>query len=593
MFTSYQSLLLSLSFLLEIHVEICQARQGADKASLTSELAPRAVPSSPTFPEPGKCRCMPGDSCWPDTATWDAFNQTVDGRLIATTPIGAPCHDSLFASYNQTACAALQAQWTTPATHYESSSSIMQQFFANQSCDSFQPRSRECVVGTYVAYTVNATDYLHVARTIWFATHFNIRFVTRNSGHDYLGRSTGAGAIAVWVHYMKNITFAEYNSPHYKGKSYTVGAGVQTIDGYAAADAQGLHVVGGECQTTSIAGGYTQGGGHSSLATAYGLAADQTLEWEVVDGRGNLLVATPYNNSDLYWALSGGGGGTYGVVLSMTSKAYPKELVSGANLAFTSGVNGTTQDQFYGAISKFLTQLPTLIDAGLSLLYFLNQTDFSISPLTGINITADIVTDLLSPLTNDLTQAGIPYQSVVQQFHGFYDQYVAIQRPVPAGTVSLGGRLIPREVVTEQKGDLLSIYRNITANGVQLTGVCVNVSRSFPNNSVNVGWRNALVEQTVTVPYNFSAPIPADTITLNTITNDYVAQLEGITPGGSAYASEGAYLQPNFREVFYGSNYQALDDIKSRFDPYDVFYGLQNVGSERWLEQDGGRLCRI
>ena len=44
-----------------------------------------------------------------------------------------------------------------------------------------------------------------------------------------------------------------------------MGAGVQGFEAYAAADKAGLAVVGGECPTVGLAGGYTQGGGHSAL----------------------------------------------------------------------------------------------------------------------------------------------------------------------------------------------------------------------------------------------------------------------------------------------------------------------------------------
>lgn len=53
-----------------------------------------------------------------------------------------------------------------------------------------------------------------------------------------------------------------------------MGAGVQGFEAYEAAHAKELAVVGGECPTVGIAGGYTQGGGHSALASKFGLAAD-------------------------------------------------------------------------------------------------------------------------------------------------------------------------------------------------------------------------------------------------------------------------------------------------------------------------------
>lgn len=66
---------------------------------------------------------------------------------------------------------------------YESSSSVMAPFFANQSCDPFQPRERPCELGNYVRYAVNASGASDIQRAIAFATSKNIRLVIRNTGH--------------------------------------------------------------------------------------------------------------------------------------------------------------------------------------------------------------------------------------------------------------------------------------------------------------------------------------------------------------------------------------------------------------------------
>lgn len=62
-----------------------------------------------------------------------------------------------------------------------------------------------------------------------------------------------------------------------KGTAVTVGSGVNLSQLYAAAGAQGKIVVGGTAATVVAAGGYFQGGGHSALAPAFGLAADNCL----------------------------------------------------------------------------------------------------------------------------------------------------------------------------------------------------------------------------------------------------------------------------------------------------------------------------
>ena len=71
------------------------------------------------------------------------------------------------------------------STSLPSSSSIMQLFFANQSCDAFTPRQTPCVLGNYVAYAVDVGTPQHVAATLKFAREKNIRLVVRNTGHEY------------------------------------------------------------------------------------------------------------------------------------------------------------------------------------------------------------------------------------------------------------------------------------------------------------------------------------------------------------------------------------------------------------------------
>lgn len=196
----------------------------------------------------------------------------------------------------------------------------MSPFFANRSCDPYTPKLHHCALGTYNDYAVNIASAGDVQKTLSFVQENNIRLVIRNTGHDYNGKSIGASSLAIWTHHLKDITFfAMYTSEHYNGPAMRLGAGVQAFDAYAAAHTKNVRVVGGICPSVGLVGGYTQGGGHSPLSSKYGLAADQVLQIEFVDASGLHRNATRYNEfSDLFWALSGGGGGTYAVVLSMT-----------------------------------------------------------------------------------------------------------------------------------------------------------------------------------------------------------------------------------------------------------------------------------
>jgi FAD/FMN-containing dehydrogenase len=163
----------------------------------------------------------------------------------------------------------------------------MQAYFANQSCDPFSDRSIPCTLGNYVSYSVKVTNARDVVTSLRFAKANNVRVLVRNTGHDFLGRSTGAGALAIWTQNLKDIRFTQWSDQYYSGPAITIGAGVLGYEILEAAHARGLTVVSGECATVGLAGGFTQGGGHSALSTSFGLGADQTLAFEV-----RILVAT-------------------------------------------------------------------------------------------------------------------------------------------------------------------------------------------------------------------------------------------------------------------------------------------------------------
>lgn len=298
---------------------------------------------------------------------------------------------------------------------------------------------------------------------------------------------------------MKDIEIMDYESPYYVGKAMKMGAGIQGLEAYRAADAVGLSVLGGECPTVGLAGGYTQGGGHSALSSKYGLAADQALEWEAIDGTGKYHKASRSEKSDLFWALSGGGGGTYAVVVSLTVKAHENIPVSGANLTFSN--EGISQDAYYEAVSAYHTTLPALVDAGAMSVWYFTNTSFTISPLTGPGVPAAELERLMSPFLNKVEQLGIKYNLVVRQFSSFLEQFTGMQPPLEVGILQFGGRLIPRSVIKESNDALTSVYRYINEHGGQFIGVGLNVSWAVAGNvynSVNPAWRETLIDTVIT-----------------------------------------------------------------------------------------------
>ena len=62
-----------------------------------------------------QCKTFPGDAAWPSHSEWSDFNKTIKGRLVATVPLGAPCHG---ASFDNAACENLKSLWQTEEIQY-------------------------------------------------------------------------------------------------------------------------------------------------------------------------------------------------------------------------------------------------------------------------------------------------------------------------------------------------------------------------------------------------------------------------------------------------------------------------------------------
>ena len=478
------------------------------------------------------------------------------------------------------------------------SASVMAPFFANQSCDPFTSQTKPCTLGNYVRYAVAAESAADVAATINFAREHNIRFVIRNTGHDYLGRSTGAGALSVWTHSLKEITFKTWNDKSYQGNAVKLGAGVQGYDILAAGLTKGQVVVGGECPTVGISGGYTQGGGHSALSTSFGLSADNTLEFEVVTAAGELVVASRTENADLYWALSGGGGGNYGVVVSMTVKSFPDSYVGAATMSFYSNENPT--DTFYAAIDAFHAAMPAVVEAGAMVVYYFTSEFFMIAPLTAYGKTAAEVEAIMAPFVKTLTTMGVKHTAGYTQSATYYEHYDKYFGPLPVGAIQVGiaqygGRLVPFSAWENNSTAMSAVTRSIAEKGVTWIGVGTDVSPFGKNkaNAVLPAWRKPLVHATLTTPWSF-APADWDKMLDNQrlMTYEIMPALEAVTPGSGAYMNEADFQQPAFQQEFFGSNYKQLLCIKKRYDPENFFYATKAVGSEKWQVANDGRMCK-
>jgi len=464
--------------------------------------------------------------------------------------------------------------------------------FSNNSCNPWLQSNSTCALGGHVAYSVNATGADDIQKTIKFAKSNDIRLVIRNTGHDYLGKSTGAHALAIWTHYMKDIELIErFAGASYAGPAIKVGAGVEAIEAYAFAGAQKLMVVGGNCPTVGIAGGYTQGGGHGHLASKYGLSADHVLEWEVVTAAGELVTANAKNHPELFWALRGGGGGTFGVVVSMTIKAFPDTYFSTAYATILK--NGTNEKALWEAVGTFLRTLPSLVDAGAFVVWVAAPFGFMLMPAIAPDLHQEELDSLLKPFTNKLTELGLDYQYTSYEKPTFLSNYNSQTVSWNVSDYTLGGRLIPRSLVEDDTEALVDAIRFISSQTL-MSGVTFNVSKgvSSPDEvAVNPYFRKAIASIAIGTPINYT-DWEATLAGQDQITNVFLPKLAAITPDGAAYLNEADFQAEDFKTLFYGAHYDRLEKIKAKYDPDDLFYATTAVGSDRWKEDVEGRLCR-
>ncbi|PVH98263.1 putative isoamyl alcohol oxidase [Periconia macrospinosa] len=470
----------------------------------------------------------------------------------------------------------------------------MAPYFQNESCIPFTARNSSCVQGNYVEYAINVTGAADVQAGLKFAQEKNIRLVIKNTGHDYLGKSTGKGALSLWMHNLKSISFSNYTSDTYSGPAVKMGAGVQAYEAYAAGEKVGRMVVGGQCPTVGLAGGYSQGGGHSTLSSVHGLGADQTLEWEVVTANGSIVTATPTQNTDLYWALSGGGGGTYGVVLSLTSRAYPDSRIGGAALLFTAP--SSDDDKLWDAVAFFQeTALPTIVDRGAHVQWVITGGSFVLSECTIPGATEDDMRAAFSSFTQHLDSLGFQYQLNVTSYPTFKqhaDVYLGPLAEAPSSQIQ-GGVMISRSTVASRNTDLTSTLRHIATTYPQfiIASYGLNVSTPAPSpNAVLPAWRDTLIYVVVFQFWNFTVPYSAMNEQERTLTEDLMPPLQDLASG--AYLSEADFHNPRWKEEFYGQNWERLVSVKKAWDPTNLFYATTAVGSDEWTVAGDGRLCR-
>jgi FAD/FMN-containing dehydrogenase len=176
--------------------------------------------------------------------------------------------------------------------------------------------------------TVRARNAADIAAAVNFARENNLRLVVKGGGHSYQGTSNAADSLLIWTRAMNKITVHDSfvakgcESQQAPVPAVTAEAGAMWIDVYHAVTTEGgRYVQGGGCTTVGVAG-LIQSGGFGSFSKCFGTAASGLLEAEIVTADGAILTANACTHPDLFWALKGGGGGSWGVVTKVTLRTH-------------------------------------------------------------------------------------------------------------------------------------------------------------------------------------------------------------------------------------------------------------------------------
>ncbi|KAI5855468.1 hypothetical protein BZA05DRAFT_370419 [Tricharina praecox] len=418
-------------------------------------------------------------------------------------------------------------------------------------------------------YVLRATCVAQVQSAVRFAAARNIRLSVLNSGHDFLGRNDAPSGLSLDISKLGGVRVATVYTATREGAVVTFGAGLSTQQINDAVDRSGLTTVGAAHGSVKTAGGWGQAGGHGPLSSKYGLGVDQVLEYKVVIANGSLLTANSLSEPDLFWALRGGGGGTFGVVVEATIKAYPTPRMTVTNwwinaTSSSTTTNSTTNStsEYWDAVAYLHSQFPALNKRGV-------QGYFYIYPaaVQGVFMTAG-------------SDAGIsaakerwePVLKRMGRFPGMkpatakYYDYASYKARLLSAAHLRSPRLASALAAAYPRAHEGLLRGHLVGGGAVLS--------SGENTSVLPAWRSAYVHLVGTGVGRFN-----------------VSSLRTLAPDSGAYVNEASALNPHWKGDFWGGNYKRLAEIKTTYDPEGVFWITPGIGADRYEVRDG-RLCR-
>jgi len=425
-----------------------------------------------------------------------------------------------------------------------------------------------------IAYCRNPHD---VSTCLAFVRKFGVKTAARCGGHSYAGWSSTSGLI---------IDVTRMSGVNVSGGTAVVGAGTKLIDFYSGLAAHGRGVPGGSCPTVGIAG-LTLGGGVGVVSRAYGLTSDNVKSLQIVTADGQIRTCSPSQNSDLFWACRGGGGGNFGVVTSFTYRTHP---VGNIVLFFLSW----PWSQAARVISAWQSWAPHAPDALWSNLHLAAASGGSVPSIQVGGTYLGSISAASAQLEKLYAAAGShpssPFMETTTWLHAMLVEAGCASLTVnqchlptqnPAGRLSRASEYAKSDLFTKPLssagiGTLLAGVEKFqraggasgAGGGIAFDALGGAVNRVAPGATAFVH-RNALFQAQYTTTWPIGAPAAA-------VARQHAWQQsfwQSMRPFASGQAYQN-YIDPaltNWRQAYYGANLSRLTQIKAKYDPGRVF----------------------
>jgi FAD/FMN-containing dehydrogenase len=596
--------------------------QGATAIPLLAALRrPAAALAAPAN------RVRPSDPAWPDAASWERLRRQLGGRLVKVQSPLAACRSAP----DSAACRALIEELRNPY------------FIGDQPGLTQSSGWVDAWISQPSVYAVAARTAGDVAAAVAFARRHNLRLVVKGGGHSYQGTCDAADSLLIWTRAMNHIALHDGFVGHGCGlraapqPAVSIEAGAMWIDAYDTVTTKaGRYVQGGGCATVGVAG-LVQSGGFGSFSKNFGTAAAGLLEAEIVTADGAVRIANPCTNPELFWAIRGGGGGSFGVATRLTLRTRPLPIFFGG--AFLS-IKANSDDAFRRLISRFVgfyreslfnphwgesvafgsdnTLAVTMVCQGLDkaqatavwrpFLDWLAQSpkDFVISraPLIGV-IPARSWWDAAfreKNLPNTVhrdPRPGAPAAHVwwagnQNEVGIFWHGYESAWLPAALLAQNQAPRLAAA-LFAASRHWRVALHFNKGLAGAPAEAIAA-ANDTATNPAMLEAFALAIIAggQAATYPgiRGHEPDLPAARAAAGRI-DDAMQELRQLVPAPAAYLSESNFFERSWQEAFWGPNYARLQAVKKKYDPDGLFFVHHGVGSEEWSADGFTRLAAI